>query len=87
MPTEDFTLTVSFPFFVIVSYSEYTPLLDHQLSIVSPSKRWTIDGLSMDNLPCYCLQTYCLFGMKKCVRKSQKLCFGKIDGKKRKYIQ
>jgi hypothetical protein len=48
MPTEDFTLTVSFPFFVIVSYSEYTPLLDHQLSIVSPSKRWTIDGLSMD---------------------------------------
>jgi hypothetical protein len=35
--------------------------------------RWIIDGLSMDNLPCYCLQRYYFFRKKKknCARKLQ----------------
>ena len=73
--------------FLLRIYSIAWPSVIHRFSIETMDYRWIIDGLSMDNLPCYCLQTYCLFWMKKCVRKSQKLGFGKIDGKKRKYIQ
>ena len=35
---------------LFVRYSSIdTPSLLHRISIVSPSKRWSIDGLSMDN--------------------------------------
>ena len=37
------------PSFCIRSYFNFSPYFLHCFSIVSPSKRWTIDGQSMDN--------------------------------------
>ena len=37
------------PSLFVHSSSVDTPSLLHRISIVSPSKRWSIDGLSMDN--------------------------------------